>query len=433
MKPFHAEVGKRPLVVHIEERAGRKTLWLRWFDRASNNWKRESTNLAPRDEHGTWALVQAEAIALADAKWKQLAAMESPVITGDHLTILDGLTLAVDDNKGLYPVDTPHRREVIRSVHFAAGVLRKPWVAIAASDVQHLWRAKIRALSKAGNHAHRQAEITTSRVLTVANWLRTEGKIPAGACPAPHKWREKLRTDWRQITGARKDPTPHRPRHTEDQARAILHASEAVDPRFHLMLWLGMELRLGQVARSRRSDLDLEAGTFEVHGAGHKRGVTIHLTAGQLAVARHHLAGYLAPLETMGGDYPLFPQGQLLGGRKGTPVCRPKHHTEKPISTTAIRKWFALASEIADVPKMRGRGAYGLRRVATDAAAAALDEEALQRFGGWTDSQMPRQVYKDKTDVAADKRATRVRGIFRGETVPTDVSTENESDGGGNA
>lgn len=138
-------------------------------------------------------------------------------------------------------------------------------------------------------------------------------------------------------------------------------------------------------------------------------------------------------LEAMGGDYPLFPAGQLLGGRKGTPICRPKHHTAKPTGPTALRKWFALASELADVPKIHGRGLYGLRRGATDAAAAALDEEALKRFGGWTDSQMPRQVYKDQRDAEADQRATKVRGFIRGETVSAPVPTEEQPGTDGNA
>jgi len=55
---------------------------------------------------------------------------------------------------------------------------------------------------------------------------------------------------------------------------------------FALLLALGAELRLGQVVRARRSDLDLIAETFKVLRRGKKRGTVAHLTVGQLAAKR---------------------------------------------------------------------------------------------------------------------------------------------------
>lgn len=427
MKPWSAEVGRRPLVVHVQERPGRKNLWLRWWDTQKNNWAWEPTLIQPRDEAGRWRrAAETEGIQAAEAKRSQLAAGQ-PVLSGDHLGLIDGVMEAIDPDRGLYPVDTMHRRETLRAVTFANMVLKsKPWVAIGPQDVQQVWRAKIRELHRQGKNGCRQAEVVTQRLLTVAKWLAANKRIPPGACTPPHKWHELLRSDWRNLTGSTRDHEPARPRHTVEQVRRILAEAKAVDPRFHLMLWLGLELRLGQVARARRSDVDLEAGTFTVYGAGHKRGTVVQMTAGQIMAIRDALMGYLEPLNHSGMDFPLFPSGQLTGGRTGTPKASERHRDAKPVGRTAIRKWFQEAQSAAGVLHQVGRGLYGFRRAAVDEAVTDLDPEALKRFGGWTDEQMPRQVYKDKQDQAADTRATVVRSRIRGETVTTSVASETE-------
>lgn len=432
-KRWKAEVGRAPIVVHIEERAGRPTLWLRWWNRAKNNWSTTPTTIRLRDERDRLIRsAEGEAMAAAEAKRLELASGVSPILTGEHLTVLQGLAEAIHPDTGLYPVDTMHRREVVRELEYVARVLgpAMPWVAIGPQQVQQVWMTRIRELTVRGRSGHRSAEITVSRLLTVAAWLKSLQRIPPGACLAPRKWRVNLRTNWRQIRGETRDPEPHQPRYSEAESLALLAVAPQVDPRLNLLLWLGLELRLGQVQRARRRDVRLDARTFEVHGLGHKHGTLVHLTDGQLAVLTYALTeGYLAPLEAAGGDYPLFPAGQLPGGRKGAGRCAERHRFEPPIGGTARRKWLEKAEQLTGITHVQGRGFYGFKRQAVDQAiqGAKLDPDALQKFGGWQDAQMPMTVYRDRQDDAAERRATRARALVRGEAVTEDVATADEA------
>ncbi|MGL1102628.1 hypothetical protein ACSTLM_00270, partial [Vibrio parahaemolyticus] len=82
---------------------------------------------------------------------------------------------------------------------------------------------------------------------------------------------------------------------------------------------------------------------------------------GQMVAVRVALSGYLAPLESQwvakGTDYPLFPAGQLMGGRTDPmkAVCRPEHATAEPVTRDAIGRWFLDAEQLAGVPHVEGR------------------------------------------------------------------------------
>ena len=81
--------------------------------------------------------------------------------------------------------------------------------------------------------------------------------------------------------------------------RRLLEASYQVDPRLRLLLALGAELRAGQVRRSKRKQLDLEAAdpVFTVRTKG-KKGAVEYLTEGQVRAVRAALStGYLRDLE----------------------------------------------------------------------------------------------------------------------------------------
>jgi integrase len=268
----------------------------------------------------------------------------------------------------------------------------------------------------------------------VAGWLRDEELIPATACVPSRHWKRELADDWRTITESRSDYEPERPRHTLDEMRAILKVAPRVDPRFGLILALGAELRPGQVLRALRCDLDIEKGTFTVRAKGRKRGVVEHLTPGQLATAREALTtGYLRVLEgarrsvtvdrdensitiNEPGTYPLFPATQLTGGRSGDPRAEERHRTAKSVNRRTLQAWFKEAEALAKIPHQPGRSTYGLRRAAVDAAKAeGISREGLKEHGGWTDSQMPDQVYADQESERAREEARDVRARIRGE------------------
>ena len=425
---WEKSVGFLPHKVTVYEEPARKgCLYLRW--RAGGNWKRKSLRRPLRTPRGKidpetqkWALQQAES---------QYARLVAGLTTDETtpsapLTIAQGLTAAIDPATGKYPTDTPHRREVIRELERAMRQWgsETPWELVKRKDLRKLWRARILELRALSTPEHpvnglRGAEITVTRVLAVAAWLRDEELIPAGACEAARTWKQELRADWLELTKERALPEPKRPRHTLDEMRKIMAVAGRVDPRLELALTLGAELRLGQVIRGRRTDLDLDHRTFTVGGKGHKRGEVVKLTDGQMRVVEHHLKhGYLRELEASAADYNLFPAGQLRGGRKmEDPVASKARQLEAPpIDRSVLDDWFHEAEDLADVPKVKGRAAYGLKRQSVDAAkAAGISREGLQRLGGWTDTQMPDRVYADQEAEYARDEARDVRAKIRGE------------------
>jgi integrase len=419
---WEKSVGFLPWKVTVYEEPARKgILYLRW--RQAGNWKKKSLQRGIRTVRGKidpdvqrWALQQAE------AKYAALVAG----LKGDEralavpLTIQQGLARVTDRATGKYPTDTPHRREVMREMKRAIALWgsETPWEAIKRSDMRKLWRYRITELRNGGDVGLRGAEITVSRVMAVAMWLRDEELIPAGACVPPRTWKKDLGSDWVELTGERSLATPKRPRHTLEEMRKIIGKSGEVDPRFQLAMVLGAELRIGQVIRCRRSDLDFKHETLTVRGKGQKRGVVTKLTAGQIAVARHAVTeGYLAKLERGMADYPLFPAGQMPGGRSGKAVATiERHGSAQPINRSVIDDWFHNAERKAEVKTVKGRAAYGLRRVAVDAAKAAkISREGLKEHGGWADMQMPDSIYADQDAEYAREEARDVRAKIRGE------------------
>lgn len=433
---WEKSVGFLPHKVTVyEEPARHGTLYLRW--RAGGNWRKKSLRRPLRTPRGKidletqqWALRQAEA---------QYARLVAGVPTEDRaptapLAIAEGLAAAIAADTGKYPTDTPHRREVVReleraALHWGADT---PWASIKRKDLRKLWRARILELRALRTEERpvdglRGAEITMQRVLAVAAWLRDEEMIPAGACEAGRNWKQELRADWLELTKERALPQPKRPRHTLEEMRKIMAVAGRVDPRLELALTMGAELRLGQVIRARRTDYDRAHRTFTVGGKGHKRGELVKLTDGQVRVIEHHLTtGYLRELEAKAADYSLFPAGQLAGGRKmADPRATVTRHLEaKPVDRSVLDDWFHEAEDLAGVTKVKGRGAYGLKRQAVDAAkAAGISREGLQRLGGWETTQMPDMVYADQEAEYARDEARDIRAKIRGET------NDNDKDG----
>lgn len=454
-------VGSLPHKVTVFENLTRMgVLYLRW--RRSGNWKYESLATAAIDagyetpdlndakgqrlvgralaKKQAWAKEQAEGkfarikAGLPDRERK----LEAPLTLGETWPIL------VEPDTGKYPTDSPHRREVKRELDNAIRILGgdMPWSGIKSSEITKLGRSRIRELQKGGDVGLRGTEVTISRLIAIATWLRNAEKVPKDACVVASDWKTKLREDWKLVAKSDRLPTPNRPRHTRDEIRKLLETSWTVDPRLGFMLALGAELRGGQVVRGLRSDLDVEKNRLMVFGAGKKKGTLVKLTKGQRAAVDrvlHPETGYLRELEAAYQaksitDYLLFPAGQILGMRvyrsgepsKGKhPSWRPPEHpfipleqhaTLKSASGTAVRKWFRETERRAEIPYVKGRALYGPRRGGVDGAKELkISREGLQSWGGWTDSQTPDSIYADdKAEYAADEAAV-TRAKFRGE------------------
>lgn len=424
---WSVSVGFLPWKVTAYENPERNgTVYLQW--RQDGNWKRRSLKRGVRTQRGTldkaltqWARGEAE------AQYARLVAgvPERERAPQKPLTIADGFARAFDPSTGKYPVTTDHRKEVARERDrvIAWWGAETAWADIRRSDLRRLWRGRIAELRADGETGLRGAEVTVARVLAVAQWLRDEELIPATACVPSRHWKQELRSDWLQLTGERTLPTPERPRYTLDESRAILRVARAIDERYALLIALGAELRGGQVIRARRSDLDLDAGTFTVWGRGHKRGELVKLTAGQLRAVREALAsGYLRDLEAHAPDYPLFPAGQMPGGRSGKPRATvARHLTATPMDMSAMRTFHAAAETKAEIAPVKGRSLYGLRRAAVDTAKAlGASREGLQHLGGWADNQMADRIYAEQEQDYARDEARELRAKIRGEPLTED-------------
>ena len=116
-------------------------------------------------------------------------------------------------------------------------------------------------------------------------------------------------------------------------------------------------------------------------------------------------------------DYPLFPAGQMPGGRSGHPKAVPERHGQaKPVGRRWILAEFCTAERRAGVPHVEGRAAYGLRRAAVDGVKAlGISREGLQAHGGWQDTQIPDRIYAEQEQRYARAEAARLRAVLRAE------------------
>jgi integrase len=409
-------------VTALEMPNRRSVLYLRW--RANGNWAVESLKESCRTDKGR--LIQAacdRAKDAARAKSTELMGNIRPVSTpvgtyrdSQHVTLYATSDLVFHPETGVWSEGTAHGKEIKRSLDFAMSVwgAEKPWTAVTRADWRLLWRRRMATLQAAGKRGNRMAEVVVQRLVTMAEWLVDEGHVLRVEKPE-RKWKEAIAADYIRMTGA--DPVVHRPRHSLEEMRQLLAASQQADPRFRLLLVLGAELRLGQVARCRRSDLNLDEWTLTVRGRGKKQGTVVHLTAVQRAEVQQALAGYLQRLDRECVDYPLFPQGQMPGGRKGAPVADPdRHGFAKPVGRRWILAQFRACETRAGIPHVEGRGAYGVKRAAVDGVKREkISREALKEFGGWADTQIPDMVYADAQAEYARAEAALLRARIRNE------------------
>jgi hypothetical protein len=444
-------------------------LQLRWWKpspipKQKGQWRKESLkvtlgdlvaervkqDLTPRralEEAKEWARAKARA-KVEQLKAGTEGAPASAAAPTRPLTLGETAAVITDRDTGRYHAKKPHQREVLKSRAVAPPVLGAgtPWAAIDDAMLTTVWRRKIQAAEGKSTRdgrpvdGLRPAEIVIRDLLAIANWLRSKApaahRIPLTACVAPLHWRDELRKDWMEIRGRTELPKPRRPRHTNDETQRIRRAARGVDPRLWLLLEVGAELRAGQVERCRRSHLSLDGdGQLEVPGSGRKGGAVVLFTAGQRAAVDACLgyadpsAGYLRKLEAayVAGeipDYPLFPGGQLAESRTaGDPhAVVERHAAARPITRDTMMELFHLAEDAADppVPRVKGRAFYGGRRSGVDEFKKRRgSREALEQFGGWSDSTIPDQIYADEEAQYAREEARDIRARVRGEVPDT--------------
>jgi integrase len=394
-------------------------LYMIWSERGQQRQKNLGRHL--RTENGKvikdterWAKEQAR------AKHEELRARvagythpSAPNAAARHaLTLEQTIVLLQDPIEGKFPQDTPHRREVVRSIRYVRDTwgAKATWASVSKRDLRNLARRRMGELVADGKRGARTAEKMIEHILSVSNWLRDDDQIPEDACRPSSRWTEELYEDWRAISESEQDYRVEKPRHTLDEARAILAMANDVDPRFHLLVSLGADLRLGQVVRARRSQLDLDGNTFVVFGRGKKQGTTIELTSGQRRAVEQALRGYLVHLERECVDYQLFP------GRFASEAGEFMNPDGGYLHKQTIYRWFRRCEKLAGIKHVEGRCAYGIRRTAVDALLAeGISLPALQNNGGWSSPAIPTQEYADRASLGARQEAARARASWRGE------------------
>lgn len=354
-----------------------------------------------------------------------LAAGVDPVESSSGpLTLEAGFRKRLHPAEGEWPTRTPHVQAVERAAVIVKRILGKGliWSDIRHAHYRKVWRELAREHKRTGEGGYRWTEVVLSALQSTSRWLQQEGLIePGDAQPAP-RWHQAMRREWGEIVGAPVSE-PEKPRYTAAQSRRLWEALPKADPRLRLGMEIGAELRLGQVIRSRRSDVlrspdsSEELYAVRVHGKGKKLGETVVLTPESRAVLVEALTtGYLANLERdyQAGkieDYPLFPGHRLATDGDGvlrSPATRTRHLER----TGLYRMWYEL-EEIAGIKHQEGMSWYGMRRLQSDLAEdVESDARVLNKLGAWKHTAT-REGYQEQGRMDIAEKAAETRRKIR--------------------
>lgn len=484
MRRYTATVGVHGRSVRVEERSS-KSVRFRWWNAVTRSHESRSVQLQLRDQAGRLlpdVVAQAVAIAadligsvgraLQDAAephaplagqnngTEQSPRGDSRVITLEQAF---GDLLAFEGGKWHSPC-TAHAEAYSKAVDVVTALSARTAIdSIVTNSYCELWRRLARRYSTGETRTiyvgrprsddsttpstrakrdvrwggRRHAEQCVQLLSSCLVWAVRAGKLRQ-APELPSGWMAELATDWEQITGVADEPTDDvGPAYSPEEAGAIYRAAPDGEPRIWLAIELALELRLGQVIRIMRSDLDLERGDYGalvVRGRGKKLGTTIFLDQQMRAVIDRLMSrGYLQPLEAAFRDkrikdYPLIP-----GGKIGYGLDPARRH--KPLTRSGAQGMFLRVEASAKVQHLRGRLWYGFRRFAADRAeelaandprvqasvqglasddAKGPNDDALNSLTGHRDTRSRRR-YQQRNGERVLKQAARIRRGIRDE------------------
>lgn len=359
--------------------------------------------------------------AIADGVDEDSAAEAGP------LTLAGGFRKLLHEKHGKYAGKTRWRRDVERHRDVILSVLPRDllWMRVRHAHYRTLWRHLAHEHKRTGTYGARAAEQIVGSLQTAALWLQQEGFIEPGDGQPAHGWRKVLKEEWAEITN-RPVGKPARPRYTVEEQQKLWAALPKGEPRLALAVEIGAELRLGQVPRSRRSDIlparGFRVGGVRVHGRGKKPGEDIVFTMAQRhALTRAMTSGVLADLERAyrAGeieDYYLIPGGRLrtVKDRKGEKVPRAQvKNADRRLHRRTLNDHWRDLEKLAKVERVDGRAWYGLRRLHSDLAEdVEADDRVLDKLGGWKHTET-RRLYQEEGRTEIDEAAAAARAKIR--------------------
>ena len=429
MNTWKRTVGARPTLI-LEEREDRGLqVYARWWCPVTQAWRRRATGLTVRPALGADVdpTLEMEAVAVGVRLYAEVQAAGASA-AATRATIREVLdTYLESETEGLSHRYRQDLRRAAALIEEALGV-STPWARVTTAKVAEIWRGL--AQRSSDGRGRRWAVRVAEVAWRVGAWAELQGlAVAGGGLRPPHGWRGLVARDFRRLAGV-EPQEPARPRYSHAELRMLWDVLDQADPRLRLAVvgLGGGELRLGQVARTRRSNLDLTLGrgvhglgTVRVLGRGRKQGVEVSLDApARRAVEEALVEGFLSILEGAYregaiDDYPLVPGGPMSDGK--VPLAPA---STRPISPSTLRRMYRAWERMAGVPTKEGRGWHAYRRAAVDAAVDLHgDPEVLARVGAWSaHSDVRARIYRARSDervaVEAEKVRARLRASFQG-------------------
>lgn len=443
-KPWTLTIGEHGSTVYAFERKDKGLdVWVRWTDEAlpgKDKRRKAPLGVRVRDSKGmlTHALIRAATLAAGDfaAKVRLGVELKAPK-AARPITVSEGFDRMLDPITG--KTLSKRYRKTFEGARKRLEIILLPGTPLAAiksGDIRGIWRTMARQSAAAGhNGGHRSAQVTVAAFYAMTSWLQGAELIPRDMLLPLKGWKKECATDWKAYAGS--VPPVQALRYSAAELSRIFDvaAYELTDPRICLAVSVGGEARLGQVIRAMRSQLILprrdklpsykvpEHGTFESLGEHTKNGVVVHLTADERRRVDVILdTGYLSKLETARlnkviDDYPLFPAGHVLKGGI-FPIS-----ALQPMSRESALTWYLDLEKLAAVAHVRGRGWYGVRRLATDRVADETSDPRVSdgMFGNSPDTRNKRYLEKRRLEILAktgDVRAAYRANLTKPDAVP---------------
>ena len=425
--PWSTTVGKNPHTIWVGERGLGGMVYVRWT--VCRKPVPRSLGFKVRDSRGR-LLKREQKKALATAK-RMVERHAQGLDPEDILRTASGVEsdapkiyLSLEAALGRY-LRVPTGNFLRRSEHWqdAQSVSTHLFAALGTdfsmgdllpTTAEAVWRHVLEAALEEGDEptGYRKAEKAVQLLYAVARWIADRSPGEANAVTPMRGWHNRLREEWEEAFDSQL-PDAKKLRHSPAETLVVFRNLPNADPRLRQAIEIGVELREGQVSRTRRSQLDLgavgayELGQIEIAGKGKKRGEIVHLHPELRAYIDECLSerGHLWELEQayQAGridDYYLWQKGKLRRDRRTGALRIPltRHlGNPGPMDPGSLIDLFRQFESSCGVEHVAGRSFYGLRRVLTDIAPDYTnDPRALDRLTGHDDPATRERRYQDR-------------------------------------